>query len=304
MFKPNPGKRKKSTKKDESYTSSNETWDKPATPVKTKKSTYMKGKVIDYDFIDSECFGEQRTFRVTGPIEEEGFSQCIRITEDRLNTIVNADIFMDSEIVDAGLSLIAKKLDDYSPFGLVRVLNITQVRQIASGQMETIEDGSFVTVFPRYFALEEETSRVRPLEDEEVNLDVNVLHYTLVSNLHCAPSEVNVYESLMKHRNPDEFLTEEQKTVLKLLTKTEVGLLKVNCVNVAPQLGNECGALSVGLAAKLCFPQRDNSTVYDAFVNVRRDLVVSLRRNELVEFESIRTNNNCDKMNNVFTVDI
>ena len=75
-------------------------------------------------------------------------------------------------------------------------------------------------------------------------------------------------------------------------------------MNVAPQLGNECGALSVGLAAKLCFPQRDNSTVDDSFVNVRRDLVVSLRRNELVEFESRRTNKNYDKMNNVFTVHI
>ena len=211
---------------------------------------------------------------------------------------------MDSEIVDAGLSLIAKKLDDYSPFGLVSILNITQVRQIASGQMDTIEDGSFVTVFPRYFALAEETSRVRPLEDEELNLDVNVFHYTLVSNLHCAPAEVNVYESLMKHRHQDEFLTDEQKKVLKLLTKTEVGLLKVNCVNVAPQLGNECGALCVGLGAKLCFPQKDDSTVFDAFVNVRRDLVASLRRNELLEFESKRTSQNRDKMKNVFTVHI
>ena len=185
---------------------------------------------------------------------------------------------MDSEIADAGLSLIAKKLEDYSPFGIVNVLNITRVRQIASGQMETLEEGSFVTVFPRNFTLIQETARVRPSEDEEVNLNINVFHFTLVSNLHCGPSEVNVYESLMKHRNPDEFLTQEQKTGLKLLTKTEVGLLNVNCVNVAPQLGNECGALSVGLAAKLCFPQRDNTTVYDPFVNVRRDLVVSLRR--------------------------
>ena len=39
---------------------------------------------------------------------------------------------MDSEIADAGLSLIAKKLEDYSPFGIVNVLNITRVRQIAS----------------------------------------------------------------------------------------------------------------------------------------------------------------------------
>ena len=60
---------------------------------------------------------------------------------------------MDSEIADAGLSLIAKKLEDYSPFGIVNVLNITRVRQIASGQMETLEEGSFVTVFPRNFVL-------------------------------------------------------------------------------------------------------------------------------------------------------
>ena len=39
---------------------------------------------------------------------------------------------MDNEIADAGLSLIAKKLEDYSPFGIVNVLNITRVRQIAS----------------------------------------------------------------------------------------------------------------------------------------------------------------------------
>ena len=32
-----------------------------------------------------EEYSPLRTFRVTGPIEKEGFAQCIRITKDRLN---------------------------------------------------------------------------------------------------------------------------------------------------------------------------------------------------------------------------
>ena len=61
---------------------------------------------------------------------------------------------------------------------------------------------------------------------------------------------------------------------------------QAGCVNVVTQKEAECGPISVALAVKLCFSAEEEKTVFEKLVDVRRDLVDSLKRNDLVDFES------------------
>ena len=79
--------------------------------------------------------------------------------------------------------------------------------------------------------------------------------------------------------------------------------MKVNCVNVVPQTEAECGAISVALAVKLCFSAEEEKAVLERFIDVRRDMVESLRRNELVEFES-RSIDEFDAKEKLFSINI
>ena len=245
----------------------------------------MKGKALDYDFIESESL-KVKNIRVTGP-PTGNFVQSIQITESTVDSILDEHYYIDSEVVDAAVSLLEKKhIEENSSRNTIVFYDITKVRQIAAGCPGVLKNGSFVAVFPRYFVLQEEADQVRKLKAGERSLQVNVIHYTLISTLNCNPGEVNVYETLPAYRNERQLLTEEQKSVLKIMTKTEGSKLKVKCINVSPQKESECGAICIGLGTKLCFTTEDEGLIFNHFVDPRRDFVASLRRNLIFDFET------------------
>ena len=223
-FKPTPSKKSKEVKPNESFSASSETWDKPSTPVKhsQKASTYIKGKVLDYKLIeDSKIKQNPRAVTVRGRRPEDGsYPQGIHISKAKLDEILVVDSYIDSEIVDAALSLVDRKLAESSIQG-VKVYSITDLRMILTGVPGLVKDGYFVAVLPRKFAIAEETALVRKLKEGEVGLSVNVIHYTLVSNVNCKASEVNVYETLQSFQTRSALLTMEQKKLLKMLMGRE-----------------------------------------------------------------------------------
>ena len=103
---------------------------------------------------------------------------------------------------------------------------------------------------------------MKRMKQEVTGDDVDVSHFTLVSNINCGPDEINVYETAYRSRSA--LLTDEQKKVLKALTKSKN--LVVHCINVVPQKEAECAAISVALAVKLCFSARGERGLFKEFV--------------------------------------
>ena len=99
-------------------------------------------------------------------------------------------------------------------------------------------------------------------------------------------------------------MAKEQKGLLKILTKCENDTLKVNCVNVCPQREAECGAISFGLGVKLCFTAPEERSVYESFVDARRDFAECLKLNDLVNFESRKVENRLDINDILFSINI
>lgn len=203
--------------------------------------------------------------RVTGPRGVEGEApQAIKFDQKRLENMLNSDIYIDSESVDACLSLIDRKLsEDCAYVEGVTIHSITSLRLIATGNTDLVKDGHFLTIIPRKLAIEEEAARMNALKSGLAGKDVDVIHYTLVSNIHCGPNEVNVYETLSSYRQQTSLLTIEQRKLVKSLLKAENDKVKVNCINVLPQIESECGAISVGLAVKLCFSAPEEKAVFE-----------------------------------------
>ena len=280
-------------KPNESFNASFETWDSRRDQSRNnERSTYMKGRILDYPSI--EASGELRTGKVivTGPGAATGkIPQEIPVTEEMLDNIRKANVYIDTEIIDAALSLIDRKLSqDANYVEGVQVYDNTTLRLIQAGSTDLVKEGEFIAIFPRKFPREEEEEHGQALARGEARLDLNIGHYTLVSDIHCSKDEVNVYETLQAYRKKSNILTNDQKKLLKKLKKCEDRPLRVHCVNVVPQREAECGAISVALAAKLCFSTEDEKDVFEKFIDVRRDLALSLRENELMAFESKASN--------------
>jgi hypothetical protein len=113
-----------------------------------------------------------------------------------------------------------------------------------------------------------------------------------------------VFETLPAYRRRAYILTEEQKKLLKTLTKCENNNLKINCVNVCPQTEAECGAISFGLGVKLCFTAPEERSIFESFVDARRDFVECLKLNDLVNFESRNVENRLDNSDVLFSINI
>ena len=159
-------------------------------------------------------------------------------------------------------------------------------------------------MFPRRFAVAEEGEQEEALARGEVREDLIIGHFTLISNIHCQADEVNVYETLPAYRTQSAILTSEQQKLLKVLTKCENKTLKINCVNVLPQTEAECGAISIGLAVKLCFSALEERAVFESFVDVRRDFAECLKLNDLVNFESRKVLSRLNKNDYLFSINI
>ena len=166
---------------------------------------------------------------------------------------------------------------------VLNVYTIDNLRLILGGEPNLVNKGKFVTVMPRDFGMEAEIDRFKEFNAGR-NEDVAPgSHYTLVSNLHCADGEVNIYETYQPFRNPKNLLRESGVKVIKMLTKSNS--LKVNCMNVQDQTESECGAIALGLAVQLCFyPAGEGATQYRMH-NVRRELFRCLHENQLSYFK-------------------
>ena len=241
LFKPKPSKKKKDDKPKESFNESYETWNKsPKKEKKRKTSTYMKNKVIDYMEIEEDALKSKKTkIVVKGPGAASGrLPQSIEIPKANFDLIMTRNVLLDNESVDAALSLIDRKLtEDCQYVEGVNVYNNTVLRLTSAGDDSLIHEGPFLAIFPRRFALEEEEEQAFALGKGEKRADIVIGHFTLISNIHCEPNEVNVFETLPAYRRRSALLTEEQKRLLKIVMQSEDGKLKVNCVNVCPQKG-------------------------------------------------------------------
>ena len=291
LFKPKPSKKKKAEKPKESFNESFETWmKKDRVTVKRKSSTYMKDKVIDYASIEEDNFPTKRkSVAVSGPGAAKGkIPQIINISDAELSSILMKNHNIDNEVIDAGLSLIDRKLnEDCRYVEGVTVYNFTSLRLILAGVDNLVKDGYFVAIFPRRFALEEEAEQIFAGTGEKREVDIG--HFALVSNIRCQEGEVRAYETLPAYRNPKFLLTEEQKKVLRKLTKIQdEKMLRVDCIDVCPQKEQECGAISFGLAVQLCFTFPKERSLFASFVDVRRDFVECLKADNLVEFETLK----------------
>ena len=309
VFKPKPVGRKSHVKPKESFNESFETWDsKKPREVKKTNSTYIKGKVIDYNKIqEANILKPIKNVVVSGPGTAAGqYPQEIVISKERLSEVLSKNVYIDNEIVDAALSLIDRKLsEDCKYVEGVHIYNNTTLRLIMTGAQGMVKDGSFLAILPRKFSIPEEDEQIGFGRREKRRRSVlDIGHFTLISNIHCGENEVNVFETLPAYRRHAYILTEEQKKLLKTLTKCENSTLKINCVNVCPQTEAECGAISFGLGVKLCFSAPEERSIFESFVDARRDFVECLKLNDLVDFQSRKVENRLDNTDVLFSINI
>ena len=307
IFKPKPAKKNKNVKPKESFNESFEMWDSKKPTKKKEQNTYLKGKIIDYPKIEkANLISNQNKIIVRGPGAASGsLPQSIVIPRENFAKVLTEHTYIDTECVDAGLSLIDRKLsEDCIYVEGVQIYNNTALRLIATGNQSLIKDGPFLAIFPRHLAIQEEEEQMRALSRGENRPDALLGHFTLVSNIHCEAKEVNVYETLIAYRKPHMLLTNEQKKLLKVLCNCENDVLKVNCVNVCPQIESECGAISFGLGVKLCFTVPQERAIYEEFVNVRRDFADCLKLNDLVDFESREVTSQVRFNDNLFSINL
>ena len=265
----------------------------------------MKGKIIDFEHIKASGKMKSRKTVVKGPGAASGqLPQAIEVSEEQLENILKPHFYLDTEVIDAALSLLDRKLsEDAGYVEGVKVYSSTDLRLILTGAQELVKAGPFIAIFPRRFAIEEETEQAEALGRGLVRPDVSVGHFTLVSDIHCAEGEVNVYETYKPYRRKGSLLTSEQKKLLKTLKNCKDKSLQVHCVNVVEQSESECGAISIALAVKLCFSAEDEKAVFERLIDVRKDFVTSLRANDLIDFHS-RKSDEFDAKERLFSIKI
>ena len=309
LFKPKPVKVRKNIKEKESFNASFETWHKNQMQDKKKNTTYLKGKIIDYSRIeDDDLKKKQMKVVVKGPGAATGhLPQSIEISDERLAGVLTKHVYVDNEIIDAGLSLIDRKLsEDCQYVEGVHIYSGTVLRMISTGEQNLVKEVPFLAILPRIFAIEAETDRIEALGrgERRSDPDMDIGHFTLVSNINCDPNEINIYETLPAYRNRSNLLTVEQKSLMKVITKSEKCKLKINCVNVCTQKEQECGAISFGLGVKLCFTAPEERSIFDRFTDPRQDFVQCLRLNDLVNFQSRKSPDLLDAKDVLFSINI
>ena len=295
VFKPTPGKgQRKKRKADESFSGGQEEWNSQK-KRSHKKTRYMKAKVLDFSAIgetleeSSKKFMNDppKTITVTGTrkgLEDiPSAPQEIVLTSEDINFISTEHLYLTTDAVDAGLSLLDRRLNEESELDIT--VYTTQVcRLIFNGNHKFVKNGNFVTIIPRNFGIDEEGSRMNAMAAGQLQNDPGS-HFTLVSNLNCRPGEINVYETFGPYRNQEALLTSNGKTLLKTLCNSESSKLKLNCINVQEQEESECGAIAVALAVNLCFYAPDEEAIFRKVVNVRKMFLDCMKNNRLNYFK-------------------
>ena len=307
IFKPTASKKvSKKNRENESFDGSFEQWDSKKRKESPRNQTYIKNKVLDYSTIVPSKGQPSKQIRVSGPKTPEARSgntpQEIVLSENDIEQILKKYEYIGTETVDAGLTLIDRKLNEDANFvENVTVYNTQTCRLILTIDQSLVKQGFFLAMIPRSISVEQEAKRLDTLienmkkgynehGDNQVP-DVLAGHFTLVSNIHCQPGEVSVYETLDAYRNPDSLLTKSGKRLLKILCNLEGKSLKIKCINVSAQLEHECGALGIALAVQLCFSAQSERKVFRSMTHPREDLLSCLQGNDLRDFRSIENPN-------------
>ena len=300
IFKPTPTKsQKKKRKVKENFYGAQEDWDsqKKRTP---RKTNYLKGKILDFDSIISGMDPPIETIRVTGAKRALGTDMkedsanlapmAIQLDADDIRRINSQHVYVNSDAVDAGLCLLDRKLNEESSLN-VTVYSTQNCRLIITGVPNLVQDGKFIAIMPRSFGLDEEDDRLAAIKAGAGDDIVPGSHFTLVSNLFCEPSEVDVYETFGPYRNANSLLTVTGKRLLRSLCNTD-SEITVNAVNVAEQRESECGILSVALAVHLCFYAETEKAIYNRIMDVRSTFFNCLTLNSLTYFKMAKRNVN------------
>lgn len=275
----------------ESYGGSFERWDsQKSKDAGRKKDNYMKGKNVDHEAIIQSMDVPYESLRITGSkkllADPKGKAQIpdeIILRHQIIEWLLQKNNYISSEVVDAGLILLDKRLNEDSNMNeTVFVYTVQNLRLIMQGSTELVNNGKFLTIIPRDFGLSSYDDRTKALRAGEKEKSAPGSHYTLVSNLRCDPGQVDVYETFEPFRTADCLLTENGKKILKVLTQSEK--LQVNAINVKTQDESECGAISVALAVQLCFRPADTDDIHYKMKDVRKELFRCLRENQIGYF--------------------
>ena len=204
------------------------------------------------------------------------------VTPQDITWILSEYTYISDNAIDAGLLLLDKRLNDPSQHSKDRitVYSIQELRLILSGEKALVKPGKFICIMPRNFALNDVE------EQKRANAADPGGHFTMISNLQCAPDEVNCYETFPPYRNQDNLLTAAAAKLIRILSglaESDLRQVEVNCVNVATQRESECGALAFAIALQLCF-HYPMGGIHSTIQNVRKQLLFCLQRNELQDF--------------------
>ena len=293
-----PSKQKKDgrkTKHDETFGGSSERWDsQKSKDLSRKKDNYIKGKKIDHDAIISSMEIPFENLRVTGTTKlmtdqdlQLGLPESIILSTEEVRWLLTKNIYISSEVVDCGLILLDKRLNEQSRMNeSIVVYTVLNLRLILGGDTSLVNKGKFLAIIPRDFGLSSEKERFETMKAGQKEQSSPGSHYTMVSNLQCNDGEVNVYETYHPYRSPEFLLNESGKKLLKILTHSKE--LQVNCINVQLQDECECGAISLGLAIQLCFYPADEGAVHYRMLDVRKELFRCLKENRLSYFKCSR----------------
>ena len=290
-FMPVGVKTKKTTiNVNESFGGSSERWDsQKAKEPGRKKDNYMKGRSLDHDAIIKKMDVPFESIEISGstkllgdPTKRSPIPDRMILHQQYIQWLLKKHCYISSEVVDAGLMLLDKRLnEEVNMKEPVFVYTGQILRVILAGADDLVNAGKFVTVIPRDFGFTAEAHRYSAMKRGEGPPGAAGSHYTLVSNFNCKSNEVNVYETFAPYRSADALLTNDGVRLLKSLTKSDK--LTVNCVNVQLQDECECGAISIALAVQLCFAESDDD-IYYKMKDVRKDLYQCFKENRINYF--------------------
>ena len=245
-FVPSSAKKKgKSSHKADSFDGAKETWDSKRGKG-PKNKTYVKGKTVDHTNLAQSLDTSTEGIVVTGrnPTANE-FPQRISLSPNDIMSIKTRHRYINTEVVDAALSLIDRKLCETGNQGIT-VYSVQDTRVILTVNPNQAISGPFLTIMPRDSAVAQEENRYEAFKQNRVVADAGS-HYTMISNIGCAENEVNVFETFQPFRSPSSLLSDDGKRLLKILCHSKEEPLKVNAINVKIQDECECGALAFGL---------------------------------------------------------
>ena len=250
---------------------------------------------MDHDAIVQNMDVPYESLRITGskklladPNNKALVPDEIKLGHQLIDWLLKKNNYISTEVVDAGLILLDKRLNEESNMSeTVFIYTVQILRLIMQGSTDLVNNGKFLTIIPRDFGLSSEFDRLQAMRVGDTGVSAPGSHYTLVSNLRCEPGEVNVYETFDPFRTAKSLLTENGKKILKILTQSEQ--LIVNAVNVKTQEESECGAISVALAVQLCFHPADKDDIHYKMIDVRKELFRCFKENQIGYFKCVKT---------------